>query len=242
MGRHKNLIREALYFFAGGCVLIALLFASCNQQEDIVVSIEDVNPADIFYDCTISGDEESGMAYLKFHLRWGDENGSPLKLGSADTVTLSGNPLQEDSSVLKGVYYEGFFPVDKKLTHTLRLAMQEGVFEESFTFNPFYLRDTLPSHIDRREGFTIDIIGLDSVDYIGWLLADTSLYGRDIYRFDTIRNGRLVIDTKSLSRLKSGPVNFQLYKEQEEMFTHMPGMKGRLNKVYILRRDFTLVP
>ncbi len=242
MGMKKKFNSGVLYFIAGCCVLLAGLLTGCNQQENVPVTIGDVPPGDIFYDCTVSGDEESGMAYIKFHFRQGDENGASLKMGPADTLMIDGSPLREDSTVLKGVYYEGFFAMGEGVTHLLRLKKKEKVFEESFTFRPFYLKDTLPLQVEQKKKLTIELIGIDSADYIGWLLADTSFYDRDIYRFDTIRGGRLVIDTDGFSRLKPGPVNFQLYKEQEVPLTHMPGTRGRLGKSYILRRDFTLIP
>ena len=215
------------------------IFPSCESNE--IGNSKDVNPDAVFFDYRIWAEEGREDVTVNIQYRMGGRNGTTLILDEPSKVLLDGEQMKLDSAKVTGAFYEvqkplASFPGKHVITFN---GVDNKQYKEEFEFVPFTLDPEVPAVMHRGDlVFTFN--GLDSIDYLGVTLTDTSFASSDINDLDTVRNGRLVIAAHRLVVLTNGPINLQFYKEIERPLKSTTKEGGRLYISYGLKREFEL--
>lgn len=220
--------------------LPVLLFSvSCNSNE--IGNSKDVNPEAVYFDYRVWGDEESGDITVRLQYRFAGPNGTTLVLQDPSKAELDGTVIPADSSKMNGAYYEVIKPVkDFTGRHTIVFTDLNGKqYKEEFSFKPISLKANLPATITRGD-LVVELSGLAPKDYVRVTMTDTAAFSEGIARIDTIMNGRLAITKEDLATLASGPVYFEIFKEDEKRIKNGTMEGGRLSLSYGIRREFVL--
>ena len=204
---------------------------------------QDVNPEDIFFDYKISAEEGREDATVMLQFRFGDENGTALVLEEPSKITVDGIELKVDSAKLTGAFYELTKPVEAfKGKHTIVFTdSDEKEHKEEFNFEPFTLAAELPEQV-KMKPFTLKLKGFPAAPTpIQLVMVDTSHSSLDVNEEILIENGEIEIDETKLANLTKGPVNLEIYREEERAIGNGSKEGGRLLITYSLKRQFELV-
>ena len=200
-----------------------------------------VNPAEIFFDYQIRGEENDSMVSAYLLYKMGGPNGIAIKLTDPAKVELDSEAISFDSAKLARAFYDIEIPADNFTgEHTIVFTdFDNRQFKEEFIYKPFRLKTKIPPAISRRD-LTFDFIGLADEDYLRVILTDTSFMSRDIHEIDTVKNNRLVISADKLKNLTDGPITLQFYKETERPVRNGTRAGGRIVVSYGMLREFVL--
>jgi hypothetical protein len=222
------------------CSLIAVsLIVSCRDNNKS--NETEPGPGGIYFDYRVWGNEDDSIITVRLQYRGGGPTGSPVLLETPAKVELDGQLLMADSSKLSGYYYELQIPADSFTgKHTITFTAPDNqVYNESFSFHPFSLQDSLAGII-RRKDFFIKLTGLDSVDYLRVVVTDTAFASKDINMMDTVRNGELRISERQLRNLVNGPGWIDLYKEEGRGVKKGANYNGIFSLTYGIKRGYIL--
>jgi hypothetical protein len=226
-----------LFFLASVSALVFI--AACTSNE--IGNSKDVNPDAVYFDYKIWGEEGKEEVTVNLQYRMGGKNGTTLMLDAPSKVLLDGEELRVDSAKFSGAFYE----VQKPTTafagnHTISFTdLNKNEYKEEFSFTPFSLDPDVPAVITRGE-LVFTFKGLEPVDYLTVVLTDTSFSSKDINDLDTVKNGRLVINSERLSAVVNGPINLQFIKEGNQDLKNTTKEGGKLYMSYGLKREFEL--
>ncbi len=216
--------------------------ASCLNNAEIG-SAKDVDPKSIYYDYTVSGEEGSDDATMMLQYRFGGRNGTTLVLDSPAKVLVDGVQIKVDSAKLTGAFYELIKPAASfNGNHTILFTDRDGKeHKEEFSYRPFALANELPEKI-KRQPFTIKLNGFDTGQaLVRLVMMDTAFKTRDVNMEVYVESGQLRIDSMQLANLKNGPINLELYREEERPLKQPSKEGGRLQITYSLKRQFELI-
>jgi hypothetical protein len=216
-----------------------LLFTACSSNE--IGSSKDVNPETVWFDYQVWGEEGNNDMTVLLQFRFAGENGTTLVLDAPSKVELDGELINGDRSKMTGAFYEIIKPVkDFTGNHNISFTDVNGKqYKEEFSFQPIKLITEIPKEV-KRDDLVFDLDGLDPQDYVRVVLNDTSFVSEGINRLDTVKNGRVLISKKDLETVVNGPVNLELYKENEKPVKNGTKKGGRLSISYGLKREFEL--
>ena len=217
-------------------ILFISTFAACNNEE--IASSKDVNPESVFLDYNFTGSEETGQATLKMQYRFGGISGTTLVLESPSEVKLDGQVIPVDSSGSDGAYYEVTRPATEFAgKHQVSFTGFDGKqYTDTVDFSIFTLAGGLADSIGREE-LTLQLEGLAAEEAIQLVMTDTVRFSKGIERWDTIRNGKLVIGKEDLDLLKDGPVNLELIRQKNVRLKNTPKEGGRVHYSYNIHRE-----
>ena len=227
-----------LFFFT--CVLVG--FTACFNKVEIG-NAKDVDPQSIFYDYKVMAEEGDNDATVKLQYRFGGPNGTTLVLDKPCNVTIDGVELQTDSARLTGAFYELVKPVDSfKGKHTIVFTDRDKKeHKEEFDFEPFTLAKELPEKI-KRKPFNIALKGLpDSTVYLRLVMTDTSFHSEGVNEMINVEKGKLKVNEVMLSKLKEGPINIEIYREEERPVRNGSREGGNISITYGIKRQFELI-
>ena len=223
------------------CLLIfsCLILSACTSNE--IGNSDDVDPDTIYLDYFISGDEDKDHVKVLLQFRYGGAHGTTLILRHPSQVELDGQLVKGDSSKMTGAFYEVLKPVagftgKHKITFT---DINKKKYEEEFSFQPFKPKEEIPAVLKRGE-LVFEMEGLNPVDYVRVFATDTSFPTPGINRVDTVKNGRIIISLSDLDNLSNGPINLELYKEDERPVKNGTREGGRISINYGIKREFEL--
>jgi hypothetical protein len=216
-----------------------LSLGACTSNE--IGSSRDVNPASVYFDYNVWGDEEGGTMNVKLQYRFAGANGTTLLLEAPSKVEFDGVQLRADSSRMAGAYYEVIKPISEFTgRHTIVFTDPENKqYREEFSFHPISLRTQLPPTVTRGE-LILDLDGLAPTDYLHVMLNDTSRSGSGIDRVDTVKNGHIVLSARDFDSLASGPIRLEISREDERKLKEATPQGGRFSYSYGLKRSFNL--
>ncbi len=218
---------------------VNIYFVSCTNNETI--NNKSLNPASIFFDYQVWGDEESNEVIVKLQYRYRNAKGITILPEHTGKVEFDGQVLQADTSRMNGFYYEAMFTLENfTREHSIVFTDHNNKqYEEEFGFPIISLKTVLPPVISRKN-LVLELTGLDSVEIVRVLLTDTSFYSRDIDKTDTIRNGKISIAQREFENLKNGPVHIEIFKEEERPLKEATEAGGWLSLSYSIKRVFEL--
>ncbi len=229
---------KKLYLFL---LLPAVCWLSCTNND--LENNREVNPEAIYFDYQVTGEDGDEDITVLIQFRFGGSNGSTLVLERPSLVALDGEPLQVDSTMMTGAFYEIRKPVkDFAGTHGIVFTdVNQKKYEEKFSFRPIVLRTPIPSVVERGD-LVLDLDGLEPVDYVRIIMTDTAFASEGINRLDTVKNGRVLIRERDLKNVFDGPVHLELYMERERPVKDRTSEGGRLAISYGINREFVLAP
>lgn len=221
-------------------LLPAVFILSCTNTE--IGSSKDVAPDSIFFDYNISGTEADSAITCMLRYRFGGRNGTTLVLENPSTVEIDGATPTLDSTKYAGAYYELAKPLDSfRGHHTIVFTdINKKQYKEEFDFTPFTLQTELPEKI-KRESFTVKLKNFPSVATpVRLVITDTAFSTHDVNEIMSIVNGKIPIDERLLSSLKAGPINLEIYLEDEWHVKHGTKQGGKVSVSYGLKRELEL--
>jgi hypothetical protein len=214
--------------------LCLLVFVSCNEGEN--KSRSDL----VYFDYLVWGDDESGVITAKLQFRSGHENGTALRFYPPSQVEFDGIVLKPDSAKFNGVFYEMAWPAAafSGVHRIIFTDAERRTYSTEFEFPLITLKTQLPTRIT-RDTLNLNLEGTNGSDRIRIVLTDTSFYGRGIEKIDSA-GGQIVITPLEWKALKSGPINLEIYSENEKPLKETTAAGGRFWLFYALKRNFIL--
>jgi hypothetical protein len=217
---------------------VAMVTGCKNKDKPIKNGID----ADwIYFDYTITAEEGSENVTCVFQYKNYDAEGKAIDI-EPGKVELDGQQLQSDSARLSGFYYEVQKPVDSFAgKHSVVFINADGKeYKNEFDFLPFSAED-LPVKI-KREPFTIQLKNFPATEKsVRLLLLDTAFASSGFNDLVPVIDGKIEIDESILSTIKAGPINFELYMEQEVPLKQTTKAGGKVSITYGVRKEFDLV-
>lgn len=219
-------------------VLSLLFMLSCaNRSEQ--PDLRSAAPAGLWADYKIWAEEGDSLATCLIQFYTGPEKHQTLVLQPPAGVQLDGTSLQVDSAGLSGAFYEYRAPVATFAgIHTIAFTDQNGrVFTDTLVFNPVHLASEFEGPVEVADQELL-LKGIPAGARIRVVLTDTAVLGDEINVLDTVQEGRFVLPAAWLKGLKPGPVNMQLFAEEERHLRS--GLKGKISVSYNINRMFDL--
>ena len=196
----------------------------------------------LYFDYTITADESTDNVTCVFQYKDEDVEGKSINVDPA-TVELDGQPLKTDSAKLSGSFYEVQKPLDSfRGKHTIVFIPSQGKpLKNEFRFTPFVLAEELPEKLSRKP-FTIEVKNFPATEKsVRLLLLDTAFKSAGFNDLVPVVNGKIKIDQLILNTIKKGPINLELFMEQEIPLQQATNAGGRISITYGLRREFELI-
>jgi len=195
-----------------------------------------------YFTCKIEADEEYGYVNIWVQLKNGDEGGEVMILQPPGQVMLDDERLLLDSARLSGAFYEIRKSIeDFSGRHTLVFTDNNGrQHSETFEWSPLLLDLDLSGTIS-RSALDLPLRGVDERDSLRVNLIDTSFRTPDINDAFLVQNGRIQVGAGDLRKVANGPVTLELHKEREQKIGDTSAIRGIIQSVYSLRREFDLV-
>ncbi len=228
------------FFF---CLFLGVSFIlfSCNNDDSDVNRSREVDPASIYFDYRVMGEEGNDSVTVLLHYRYAGENGSALTLDAPSQVKLDGQLITGDSTKMTGTFYEIQKPLEG-FAGKHRIEFIDGdnkKYEEEFSFQPIKLRTEIAETVPRGN-IELQLDGVQPGDNIRILMTDTAYASEGIDRTDTVKDGRLLITAEELKQLADGPIQLEIIKESETPVNKATREGGWLSITYRLKREFIL--
>lgn len=220
--------------------VLALLLAGCNGMEQ--KPPEKSRVSDVFISYTITGDQEKESVTCMMQFRLGGPDGKGMLLENGAGISLDGEVLSPDSARLSGVFYETERPLSGfEGKHAIVYTdAAKNKFTENFSFQPFQL-SSLPETADRR-GFDVQLGNFPKRrTRVQLMLTDTAFRTNDVIESVMVTDGKLPVTPAMLSKLRTGPVFVEIYREEDRPLQQIPGAGGRIRISYGVRGSFLLV-
>ena len=199
------------------------------------------DPADIFFDYKIWGEEGNDSVMVMLQFREYDAFGETLLISEPGSVVLDGQQIKPDSTAMTGPFYSVYRHVkDFTGKHSIVYTdVERHRYKEEFSFSPFTIRSGLEDTVSRSK-LNILFDGLNKKDFVRILLTDTSFTSDGINRMDTIWNNKLTISRGDLLALQNGPINLEFIKENERRIANATAAGGTISILYTIRRELFL--
>lgn len=230
-----NVCKTIVVLFLG----IAAIVTGCKNKDKVVKNGIDADW--IYFDYTVTAEEGNENVTCVFQYKSYDAEGRAINI-EPGKVELDGQELQSDSAKLSGFYYEVQKPVDSFAgKHAIVFTNADGKeYKNEFDFSPFSTED-IPAKI-QREPFTIQLKNFPATEKsVRLLLLDTAFASSGFNDLVPVIDGKVQIDESILRSVKIGPINFELYMEQEVPLKQTTKAGGMVSITYGLRREFDLV-
>jgi hypothetical protein len=216
-------------------IVLLIILGGCSSNDRKHKPDDDKNQ--LFLDYKIIAEEGNDNLLVMAQFKKGGEEGDALSLQTPATILLDGAMMEKDSAKIGGIYYEMYKPVDS-FAGRHRFSFTNGdnrTVETEFNFQPFSLQATLPDTMFRNQ-MQLGFAGLDEGAMVRIVLTDTSFESEGVNELRRVREGKMEIDSATLSNLQNGPVQLTLTREYEQPVK----TGGRLLILYTLRREFFL--
>ena len=200
------------------------------------------NQEKIFFDFSISGDEESQNVLCLIKFRIGGPEGNTLLLDGAGKVELDGEIIKADSARFTGFYYEKVKTLNDFVgKHTIKFTTSRNKeFSQEFQFKPFSLSEELPGTVSRTP-FIIQLKDMPAKETsMHIVMIDTAYATNDINEKIVIENGKVPVSEAMLSQLKNGPISIELTSEVTKYIFNQSAPSGKIIIRYGLKREFIL--
>jgi hypothetical protein len=197
---------------------------------------------ELFLDYQITGEEGSDSVSILVQFRaWGSQGPTVVLLKNAE-VSLDGEKIKLQDGLKTGPLYAMVRPLhDFAGKHEIVFRNSKGTeYKREFHYSPFSLEDSLPGIEKGHEGFKLAVRGLNNGDRVRIMLTDTSYAGKETDRFDTVMNGHIQIRASDLAGLKSGPLQLEVSKEEEDDLGGRDQMDGFITVCYTVRKELFL--
>ncbi len=224
---------RAVVFFA-----IIFLWIGCTNRDQINKQKQEDA---LYLDYTVTAEESDENVTCVFQFKEGDADGKAVNITPAK-VELDGQPIESDSAKFSGFYYEVQKPVDSFAgKHTIVYSTGDKDYKNEFEFFPFTLEEDLSAQIQRKP-FSIQLRNFPSNQKsVRLLLLDTAFESTGFNDLVPVIAGKINIAEAVLKTVKNGPINLELYLEQEIPLKQVTQAGGKLSITYGLRREFELV-
>jgi len=219
--------------------VICFLMIACKSKDKI--HDKSVSYDKVYFDYTITAEEGGLYATCMFQYKKEGLDGNAINIAPGK-VELDGQPLEGDSAGLSGYYYEIQKPIDSfSGKHTIVFTNPDDEqYKEEFEFTPFTLAEELPQKILRKP-FIIHLKNFPKIKTpLRLLLLDTTFESQGFNDLVPVVNGEISITQAILNTLKKGPINLELYMEEEKPLQQHNSAGGRLSITYGLKRAFEL--
>jgi len=216
----------------------AAIVTGCTNHDKVHKKI---NYDDLYFDYNVTAEEGDENVTCVFQYKNGAE-GKAVNIEPAE-VELDGQKIETDSAKLSGFFYEVQKPIDSFAgKHTIVFTTpDEKHYQNEFTFSPFTLEGELPEKIDRKP-FLIPLKNFPSgVKSVRLLMLDTAFKSEGFNDLVPVINGKINIDQSVLKTVQNGPINFELYMEQQLPLKQTTRAGGKISITYGLKREFELV-
>lgn len=221
-------------------VAIAAILSGCRTKDK--VAKKEIGADWVYFDYNVTAEEGDENVTCVFQYKNSDAEGKAIDI-EPGKVELDEQQLVPDSARLSGFFYELQKPVDSFAgKHTVVFTNSDGKkYENEFEFSPFVLAKDLPKKID-REPFIIQLKNFPATEKsVRLLLLDTAFESAGFNDLVPVTDGKINIDESILRTIKNGPVNLELYLEQEKSLRQTTKAGGRISITYGLKREFELV-
>ncbi|MBD0278253.1 MAG: hypothetical protein ICV81_09865 [Flavisolibacter sp.] len=195
----------------------------------------------IYFDYKIHGEEDKDEVTCLLQFHYNSPRGNTVLLEKPSTVKLDGEEISADSTPMTGAFYEIQKPRESFAgRHTITfIDLNNKQYKEEFSFTPFTLRTDLPEVV-KRQDLQLSVDGVKDTDSLGILLTDTSFVTDDVQAVLNVSEGKLHIPLELWQHVSSGPVNMQLFKEEERPINRGTKNRGQITIAYRLNREFIL--
>jgi hypothetical protein len=196
----------------------------------------------IYFDYSITAEEGDENVTCVFQYKVYDSEGKAINI-EPGKVELGGQQIQSDSAKLSGSFYEVQKPIDSfSGKHTVIFTnADDKEYKNEFEFSPFALKAELPGKIHRKP-FTIELKEFPATEKsVRLLLLDTAFASTGFNDLVPVVDEKIEIDESILRTIKKGPINLELYLEQEIPLKQTTKAGGRISITYGLKRGFELV-
>jgi hypothetical protein len=230
-----NFSKTSVVLFLG----FAAIVAGCTNRNKINNKI---SYDDLYFDYNITAEENDENVTCVFQYKNGDAEGKALNI-EPSKVELDGQELKWDSARLSGFFYEAQKPIDSFAgKHTVVFTRPDDKqYKNEFEFSPFTLEKQLSGKIHRKP-FEIELKNFPATEKkLRLLLLDTAFESSGFNDLIPVVNGKINIDSSILRTVRNGPINFELYMEQELPMMQSTKAGGRISITYGLKREFELV-
>jgi len=224
---------RGVFFF--GCMVLLL---GCTNRDKVA---NKMNYDRLYFDYTITGEEGDENITCMFQYKDGDAEGKALGVEPAK-VKLDGEVIGPDSARLSGFFYEIQKPVDSFAgKHSVVFITPDKQYKNGFEFFPFTLQEELPERISRQR-LTIPLRNFPPGERsVRLLLLDTAFESMGFNDMVPVVNGKVTVDEFILKNVKNGPINLELYLEQEVPLQEPTKAGGKISITYGLKREFELM-
>jgi hypothetical protein len=214
--------------------------AGCKHKDKVIKNKIDADW--IYFDYNVSAEEGDENVTCVFQYKVYDSEGKAINI-EPGTVQLDGQQIQSDSAKLSGSFYEVQKPVDSFAgQHAIVFSNADGKeYKNQFEFSPFSLEEEFPQKIHRKP-FTIQLKNFPAAEKsVRLLLLDTAFASAGFNDLVPVVDGKIEINESILRTIKNGPINLELYLEQEIPLKQTTKAGGRISITYGLKREFELV-
>lgn len=218
---------------------LAAIVAGCTNRDKINNKI---SYDDLYFDYNITAEENGDNVTCVFQYKNGDAEGKAINI-EPSKVEIDGQELNWDSARLSGFFYEVQKPIDSFAgKHIVVFTSPDGKqYKNEFEFSPFILEKEFPGKVHRKP-FEIELKNFPVTEKsVRLLLLDTAFESSGFNDLVPVIGGKINIDQSILSTVRNGPINFELYMEQEIPLRQSTKAGGRISITYGLKREFDLV-
>jgi hypothetical protein len=217
---------------------LAAIVAGCNNRDQTYSKID---YDQVYFDYTITAMEDGDEVTCMFQYKDGGVEGKAIDVAPAK-VELDGKPIDSDSARLSGFFYEAQKPVASFAgKHLVVLHTPNKKYKTEFEFFPFTLQEELPERLNRKP-FIIQLKNFPPTERsVRLLLLDTAFESTGFNDMVPVINGKINIDQFILKSVKDGPINLELYLEEEIPLIQPTKAGGKISITYGLKREFELV-
>ena len=218
----------------------AVIVAGCKSKDKKRAS-EQISYDQLYFDYSITAEDESENVTCVFQYKDGGEEGKAVDIAPAK-VELDGRLIETDSTKLSGFFFEVQKPLDSFTgKHSVVFITPDKRYANDFAFTPFGLENEMPEKV-RRKPFIIQLKNFPAREKsLRLLLLDTAFASSGFNDLVPVIDGKINIDQTILSTIKNGPVNLELYMEQELPLKQKTLAGGKIYITYGLKREFELV-
>jgi hypothetical protein len=227
--------------FIPGLVFFSLFSLSCRNNQEPVHS-SDIDPSAIYLDYQVRGEEDNELATVLLQFRLGESYGGTLTLDPPSGIQFDGKTVMADSSSVTGTFYVVQLPAAQLAgTHTIIFTdANNRTYKEEFNFHPMTLVTQVPDTLHRSD-LVFDFDGLEPLDAIRVVIADTTYPGQETDQLYSTKNGQLTIKKQEIDSLANGPIQVLFIRELENPVKNSPSREGgRISFSYTIKREFLL--